>query len=453
MRFEKPERVPGRFEEHMPTLEHERFTTAVASETEAVDLRVRGALPPELTGDYVRNGPNPLPGSGEQHPFLGDGMLHGVRLAGGRARSYRNRWVRTRSYLGQTRYLKPFGRVDLTASVANTSVVAHAGRILALVESSFPYEVTRDLATVGPFDFGGRLKTPFTAHPKRCPVTGELHAYGMSILPGGLTYHRIDAAGTLIESRPVKVKRVTMMHDFALTQSAAVFFDLPVVFDLTRAVRGAMPFRWDDGYGARIGIVPRAGGAARWYAIDPCYVFHIANAYDDGERTVVDAVRYPEMWRNGTAIGNGHLHRWTIDRATGAVTETQLAAETIEFPRCDERVATLAYRYAYATGGDEDAGYALVRYDLARGTAAQHRFAPGTFPGEFTFVPAHAGAAEDHGWLLGFVYDAGRDASDLVVLDATDVAAAPVAAVELPVRVPFGFHGAWLAAGGATNEA
>jgi carotenoid cleavage dioxygenase len=152
------------------------------------------------------------------------------------------------------------------------------------------------------------------------------------------------------------------------------------------------------------------------------------------------------MWRHGNAIGNGHLYRWTIDRVTGAVSETQLAGETIEFPRCDDRVATRAHRYAYATGGDEDNGYALVRYDLTRGSSACHRFAAGTFPGEFTFVPAHAGAGEDAGWLIGFVYDGARDASDLVVLDATDVAAPAVAAVELPVRVPFGFHGAWIAA-------
>jgi carotenoid cleavage dioxygenase len=425
----------------------ERFTEAVVDEVAALDLPVTGALPPELTGDYLRNGPNPRTGSRSAHPFLGDGMLHGVRLAAGRATLYRNRWVRTRSFEGATTYLKSFGRIDLTASVANTSVVAHAGRLLALVESSYPYEITRDLATVGPYDFGGRLTTPFTAHPKRCPRTGELHGFGMSLLPGGLTYHRIDAAGTLVESRPIAIPRVTMMHDFALTERSAIFFDLPVIFDFGRAIRGVLPYRWDDGHRARIGIVPRDGarGDVRWLPIAPCFVFHLANAYEDEARIVIEGIRYREVWRNGSPIENGHLHRWTIDRASGRVSETELDDVAIEFPHIDARRTTRAHRYVYAVADDHGAGYALRRYDVRDGTIAQHRFAAGTFPGEFTFVAADGETNEDAGWLMGFVYDAARDASDLVVLDARDITEAPVASVRLPVRVPFGFHGAWIA--------
>jgi carotenoid cleavage dioxygenase-like enzyme len=429
------------------TVPSDRFTTAVIDESDAVDLPVHGSLPPELCGHYLRNGPNPLPGATVIHPFLGDGMLHAVHLERGRARGYRNRWVRTRSFLGETRYLKSFGRIDLTASVANTSVVAHGGRIFALVESSFPYEVTRDLETVGPHDFAGRLKTPLTAHPKRCPRTGELHAFGVSLVPGGLTYHRIDAAGALVESRPIKVPRVTMMHDFALTERAAIFFDLPVIFDLGRAVRGVMPYRWDDGYRARIGVVPRdaSDGPVRWYPIDPCFVFHFGNAYDDDGRIVVEGIRYRDVWRDGSAIANGHLHRWTIDRAAGTVTEAELDDVAIEFPRWDERRTTTCSRYLYALAEDDGAGSSLVRYDRRDGSSQRHRFAAGRSPGEFTFVPSADATEEDAGWLMGFVYDAARDASDLVVIDAAEVTAAPVAVVSLPVRVPFGFHGSWIA--------
>jgi carotenoid cleavage dioxygenase len=430
----------------MQTIATDRFTTAVRDEVDVVDLPVRGALPLELNGDYLRNGPNPPPGASDTHPFLGDGMLHGVRIANGRALTYRNRWVRTRSFLGQTKYLKSFGRIDLTASVANTSVVEHGGRILALVESSFPYEVTRELETVGPHTFGGRLKTPMTAHPKRCPRTGELHAFGMSLLPGGLTYHRIDATGTLVESRPIPIARVTMMHDFALTARSAIFFDLPVIFDLTRAVRGAMPYRWDDKHRARIGVVPRdpAAGPVRWYAIDPCFVFHFANAHDDGDRIVVEGIRYRDVWRAGTEIENGHLHRWTIDRTTGAVSETPLDDVAIEFPRWDERRTTQVNRFVYAVADDDGAGCSVLRYDLRDGSSQRHRFPAGAFPGEFSFIAASDRENDDAGWLMGFIYDAARDASDLVILDATDINAPPVATVSLPVRVPFGFHGAWL---------
>jgi len=430
----------------MQTVPSDRFTVAVRDEVDAVDLPIAGAIPPELTGHYIRNGPNPPPDASAAHPFLGDGMLHAVHLDRGRARSYRNRWVRTRSFLGQTRYLKSFGRIDLTASVANTSVVEHGGRILALVESSFPYEVTRELETIGPHDFSGRLKTPFTAHPKRCPHTGELHAFGMSLLPGGLTYHRIDAAGTLVESRPIAIPRVTMMHDFALTERSAIFFDLPVIFDLTRAVRGAMPYRWDDGHRARIGVVPRdPGGAVRWYAIEPCFVFHFGNAREDDERIVVDGIRYRDVWRDGSAIANGRLHRWTIERATGTVHDAPLDDVAVEFPRWDDRRTTLQHRFTYAVAEDDGGGSSLLRYDLRDGSAHRHRFGAGRLPGEFSFVAASGSSAEDAGWLMGFVYDAARDASDLVILDASDVAAGAVATVSLPVRVPFGFHGTWIA--------
>lgn len=122
------------------------------------------------------------------------------------------------------------GARDLTAGVANTHVVRHAGHTLALVESSFPYEITTDLETVGPYDFAGRLTTAMTAHPRTCPATGELHFFGYDQVEPYLTYHRADATGELVVSRPVPVAGPTMMHDFALTSTHVVFLDLPVVF-------------------------------------------------------------------------------------------------------------------------------------------------------------------------------------------------------------------------------
>ena len=148
----------------------------VPDEIDAVDLPVEGVLPPELTGRYLRNGPNPLPGESSAHWFTGHGMVHGIRLREGRAEWYRNRWVRTKALAGQSMF-GPHG-IDRSVGVANTHVVAHAGRIMALVESSFPHVLTPELGTVGPCDFGGRLTTAMTAHPKTDPATGELHFFG-----------------------------------------------------------------------------------------------------------------------------------------------------------------------------------------------------------------------------------------------------------------------------------
>lgn len=422
----------------------------VQEEVTAFDLPVTGSIPPSLRGRYVRNGPNPKSGV-SPHWFTGDGMLHGVELRDGKARWYRNRFVRTRSLTEGAVAIQPDGTRDFTVGLANTHVIAHAGRILALVESSFPTEVTRELDTVGWYDFGGRLTTAMTAHPKTCPVTGELHFFGYSFFPPFLTYHRADAAGRLVQSEEIPVPGPTMIHDFAITDRHVVFMDLPVVFDLALVPAGGVPYRWSDDYGARVGLMPRGGGGAdvRWFPVEPCYVFHPLNAFEEDGQVVVDTVRYDELWRGGApGFSIARLHRWRLDRVSGKVREEALDDRAIEFPRCDDRRVGLGHRYGYAVyterGADANTGTALIKYDLRGGGATAHEFGPGRVPGEGVFVPAGATAGEDEGWIITYVYDAARDASDLVILDAASFAGPAVATVPLPRRVPYGFHGSWI---------
>jgi len=423
----------------------------VETELTAYDLPVTGQIPPGLSGWYLRNGPNPHDAA-SGHWFFGDGMIHGVRIEAGRAVSYRNRWVRTSTFTDGAKVNDIEGNLDLTAGVANTHVVRHAGRTLALVESSYPYEITNELDTIGSYDFGGKLRTAMTAHPKTCPASGELHFFGYSMTAPYLTYHRADATGELVISRPIDVPAATMNHDFSMTARHVVFMDLPVVFDLETARGGGMPFAWNDTYGARLGVLRRDDpyGEVRWFSIDPCYVFHTLNAHDqvgaDGhEQIVLHVMRYPELFRKGgTADHQATLWRWTIDLTTGGVREEQLHDRAAEFPRIDDRLAGLDSRYGHATVAGGSAAAALIRYDLRGDAATAHEFGPGRTPGEAAFVPADDRAGGD-GWLMTYVYDAGTGKSDLVILDATDLTAPPVAEIHLPVRVPYGFHGNWLA--------
>ena len=115
---------------------------------------------------------------------------------------------------------------------SNTNVLGHAGRILSLTEGAMPYELSRELDTLRRTDFGGPLPSGLTAHPKIDPVTGELHAFSYWFAEPYLIYHLIDASGQLVRSEPITLPRSVMMHDFAITRSRVVFFDLPVVFDL-----------------------------------------------------------------------------------------------------------------------------------------------------------------------------------------------------------------------------
>jgi carotenoid cleavage dioxygenase-like enzyme len=425
----------------------------ITEELTEFDLDVVGAIPPELNGRFFRNGPNPQSGW-SVHWFAGNGMIHGVELRDGKAVWYRNRYVQTPLLEKPDEpRTKADGSSDRTRSCANTHVIQHGGRILALEEGSFPFEVTPELETVGAHDFGGKLNTAMTAHPRICPETGELLFFGYGSTRPYLTYHRVAPDGTLVQSEEIDVKGPTMMHDWNITRNHVIFMDLPMVFDVAAAAEGGMPIRWSDDYGARLGVMPRNGGNADvvWYEIDPCYVFHPMNAYEDGDRIVIDSSRFEKL-AFSPVDGEGTpamLHRWTIDRAAGTVKEEPLDDRPADFPRVHDRVTGLPHRYGYMAGFDApqgSLGAALFKYDLETGKQWTHDFGAGCQGGEPVFAAAPGSAtAEDEGWILNFVYDAARDKSDLVIIDATNFDAAPIARVPLPQRVPFGFHGSWIA--------
>ncbi|GAY08823.1 carotenoid oxygenase family protein [Pseudonocardia sp. N23] len=446
----------------------EGYLAPVADEIEAHDLPVEGTLPPGLTGRYFRNGPNPRPGESTRHWFTGHGMLHGIRLDRGRAEWYRNRWVRTKALQGIP-MIGADGTFDRSVGVANTHVVEHAGRIMALVESSFPTVVTPDLDTVGPCDFDGRLTTAMTAHPKTDPITGDLHFFGYGVMPPLVTYHRVSAAGELVTSAEIEVPGPTMMHDFAITDRHAVFLDLPMTFSFERLATG-MPYGFDESYGARIGVMPLATpGVVTWYDVEPGYVFHVGNAHTDASgKVVVDGARYSPadtvaMWddlgtdpsglaADAAATGAARYHRWVLDPATGRATETPLDDRAVEFPTVDDALVGRDARYRYAVS-QERGRAAIVKIDIAAGTVTEHSLGTGSVAGEAVFVPsAAADRAEDDGWLLTITTTRDGAASNLLVLDATDVTAAPVATVTLPRGVPAGFHGSWIDDAALTGE-
>jgi carotenoid cleavage dioxygenase-like enzyme len=411
------------------------YCVPVPDEITAHDLPVAGALPPQLTGVYLRNGPNPRPGSNPFHFVAGDGMVHGVRLEAGQARWYRNRYVKTRHGAG----IRGGGS-------SNTHVFAHAGRILSFVEVALPIELDRCLETVGPVDFGG-VDTAFTAHGKIDPGTGELLAFGYQFPHPHLTFYRIDRAGQVVERRVIDVNTPCFMHDFALTEHHAVFFDTPAL--MVGDWGGGLPFRWQEGRGTRIGVVPLRGGEVRWFEVPPCQFTHTANAFERDGRILVDGIRINRFPPEPT--DPMVLYRWEIDLTRGVVTEAAIGHHAVEFPRVDERRNGRPYRYAYTVEYREvgpaglSGGALLRRHDVEAGTSVAKDFGIRYVPGEPVFVPTSADAAETDGWVLALRYDREQDRSDLVVLDANEFGGDPVAVVQLPRRVPLGFHGSWVA--------
>jgi carotenoid cleavage dioxygenase len=414
---------------------------------------------------------------------MGTGMVHGIRLRDGRAEWYRNRYVRsadTAKALGEEPRPGPvFAGFDFPS---NTNVIGHAGRTFAIVEAGGrPYEMTDELETVGPCDFDGTLPGGYTAHPLADPDTGELHAVSYFFGWGRkVQYSVLDTDGRVKKSVDIKVTGSPMMHAFSLTDEHVVIYDLPVTFEapvpkpmrtvaskMTTRFRipermaalalraggpgGGFPYGWNPDYPARVGVMRRDGTDVTWLDVEPCYVYHPLNAYDDGDgRIVLDVVRHPKMFatdRQGPNEGPPTLDRWTVDLSAGKVIEERLDDRGQEFPRVDERLTGRRHRYGYgaAVGGGADGidfSPALLKHDLVAGRTETRSFGPSSHVGEFVFVPSSPDAAEDEGVVMGLVHDDAAGRTNLEVLDASTLES--VATVHLPARVPYGFHGNWV---------
>ncbi len=430
----------------------------VTEEVTATDLEIVGTIPADLNGRYLRNGPNPLGDvdRSTHHWFTGAGMVHGVRLDEGRASWYRNRWVRSPELveaLGEEAGNRTLGGSN------NTHVIGHAGRTWAIVEAgSPPVELTDELETIGVNDFFGTLPDQaFSAHPKIDPDTGDLHAMAYS-WPGfedHVQYVHVGRDGRVIKTVDVPVPGMVMMHDMSLTEHYVVIYDLPVTVSGGLLERGMnFPFAWNANYAPRVGLLPRDGTGADviWCEVAPCYVFHPMNAYEDEAGNVIlDICRYERMFEKDTYGPFGDslatLDRWTVNPTTRKVTEERLDDRGQEFPRCHPGLNSKPYRYGYAVAVEPGAFPRILKHDMTTGTTQEVDLGPGRHSAEPFFVPRENAQSEDDGYLMSYVYDQGRNNSELLILDARDPAAKPLAQVLLPARVPYGFHGSWIADG------
>ncbi len=445
----------------------------LTGEDDFAQLAVSGALPQELTGVYLRNGPNPqfAPRDAHYHWFAGDGMIHAFRLEQGTA-SYRNRFVPTPKFLAERSagraLFGTFGNPLTTdqsvlgtdSGVANTNLVYHAGRLLALEEGHQPFELDPvSLRGLGYRPYCGQYGR-VTAHPKIDPDTKELlfFGYGTGPVPlsSGMCFGSIDATGMCQRLDGFDAPYAAMVHDFFVTRSYVVFPVLPLVGSLERAMAGQMPFAWEPQRCGYLGVLRRDQeiSSLRWLSMDPCYVFHPVNMWEEADTIWVDVMEYARaplfpdadgrMGENAPAF----LCRWRIDLESGEVVRTQRDDLAGEFPRFDERFAGRAYRhcwYAARTRADGKLLFnAVAHVDHVRNTRQLYRFADGDVVGEPIFVPRTADAAEADGFVLATVYRGQSAQSDLAVFAATALEDGPLALVHLPRRLPFGFHGQWL---------
>lgn len=465
------------------------FAPVTEEHRDAAVRVLEGAIPRELDGHFLRIGPNPLyvADPDKYSLFDGDGMVHRVRLKNGSAH-YSNRFVETKGLklerehgkwlwkgMGDLDFSNPHGPIKNTA---NTALLWDGARLLATWEQGEPYELAlEDLSTRGPVDFDGTLASAFTAHPKLDPVTGELMWFSYSpAFPPYLTYG-IVRGGRIVHCEPIDLDSPSLMHDWVITEKYSLFFRFGVGFDLNGVLAGGPPFVWEPEAGAAIGVLPREGNSRqiRWFPIDPCYVLHAANAYEDGVELVVEACRskignFPT--RDGVRLGTEQerierLHSWRLNLETGVVSESGVGEHGIDFTRIDDRKLGRRHRFVYATRSTppdgavhpnlrafaQKLGTSLLfdginQYDRRQGSCVTHALGPGRYcSGEAVFAPRPGGTEDNDGWVIAFVHDENEARSECVILDAQNLAGPAVARLLMPARVPYGFHAAWVPVG------
>jgi len=479
-----------------PSLDGYRRSTETVSGELEVELPVReGALPDGLRGVLYRNGPGKMEvfGTKYDHPFDGDGMITRFAFGEDGLVRYKNRFVRTKEYVAEKRakkmlfrsfgtnlpggLLKNFLRLRFK-NAANTSVVLHAGKLLALWEGGLPHWLDPDtLETRGRYDFDGKLRNrtsllgralapdlPFSAHPKLDLDTRELVGFGTLLGPENqLVSYRIDEHGVMRAPTFTRLDRLSFVHDFVLTPRYAVYFLPAVSFRIAAMLLGfSTPAASLTDAGARsasILLVPRGGGPAISVPAPAGFLFHFANGFeDDAGRVVLDGMRMDSL-APASAIAElfegrdielpaTHPTRFVVDPIARTCEQTRLSEHPADLPTVDPRVLGRPYRHFWAVSGDPKSKdpffHRVLHFDHERAEVIRDFGAD--FPGEPLFVPSpDARGTEGDGWVLSLVYRAREHRSDLYVLRPDDLAT--VCRLELPHHVPPGFHGTWAPAG------
>lgn len=442
----------------------------VYDEITATELEVIGEIPSDISGHFLRVGPNPyyVPDESRYHIFDGDGMIHGVHISEGKA-TYRNRFVATAGlskerseghwiYPGLNMfgdYLAK-GEMPETKNTGNTAMVFHNGQLFAMMEGGTPYRITLpELETEGEHDFKGTLKHNFTAHPKVDTKTGEMMTFGYGISPPFLTYSVVDGSGEAVHTKEITIPKGVMMHDCAITERYTIFPDLPLVFDFESMISGDGLVQWDPDNGFRIGIVPRLGGddSIRWFDIEESFLFHVANAWEEGEIVVLHACRSDRggiVTQAGRDVREqlGQLHEWRFNMVTGNVESKALdLGYYCDFPRIKDDLVGYRNRYIYAARfrvQDMPVFDGELKYDNETGKIQVHHFGDDCESGEAVFAPRIGSIQEDDGYVICFVYDASSGSSECHIIDAQNFESPPVARIKIPQRVPHGFHASWV---------
>lgn len=445
---------------------------APVPETVQYQFDVQGEIPQSLNGILLRSGPNPLhqPQPGHHHWFMGDGMLHGLKLEQGEAKWFKSKFIQTDTIQQHDQQPPKPGFRRGPSDLINTNAFFHANKIWAMIEAgTYPARLDFELNT----EYHGLLNSdadlPFTAHPHRDPATGHIHAICYDALDLFHVYYEVfDELGRLLHVSKIPLRDGVMIHDCAITERDILIFDFPVTFSAKRLFRGySFPYAWNENHPARIGILPLYGQAdqIQWIPLDPCFVFHAANAYrDDLDRIVLDVVVHEHMFKH-SAQGpleqqQVALERWIIQPDTTQVQRKMLDQTAQEFPRIDERFCGRPHRYIYTAGFDTHhptASNTLMIHDTEQGQKVEIDLGDDWLIGEAVFVEGSLKEKDDlvadkvnemipegQGYLLVYVHHREGKSSKVCIVKVQGLEHDLQAEIHLGSRVPLGFHASWI---------
>ncbi|XP_076882174.1 putative carotenoid cleavage dioxygenase 4, chloroplastic [Bidens hawaiensis] len=454
---------------------------------------IEGTLPTSLNGTYFRNSPNPqfLP-RGPYHLFDGDGMLHAISISNGKA-TLCSRYVKTYKYSIEKEAGFPIipnvfsgfngvtasaarmavtagrflaGQFDPTKGIglANTSLAYFGNRLFALGESDLPYAVKLtpdgDIITIGREDFDGKLFMSMTAHPKVDPVTKEAFSFRYGPVPPFLTFFRFNKNGEKQADVPIfSMTSPSFLHDFAISKNYAIFSEIQIGMSPMEMLGGGSPVNADSRKIPRLGLIFRYAkdeSKMKWFEVPGFNVIHCINAWEeDGGDTVVMVapnILSVEHTLETMDLIHASVEKVKINLKTGMVSRHPLSTRNLDFAVINPAFVASKNRYIYCGVGDpmpKIAGVvkldvSLSEVDRCECIVASRMFGPGCFGGEPFFVarePDNLDADEDDGYVVSYVHNENIGESRFVVMDAKSPTLEIVAAVKLPQRVPYGFHG------------
>lgn len=429
--------------------------------------KVKGSIPKELNGVLYRNGPNPQFPDTNRHWFEGDGMLHAFFIKDGRI-SYSNKWINTERFKLEKKankalfysYKKPSDPqlAGVSFNTANTNIIRHAGKLLALQERSCPVEINpQSLETIGDWDAEGKVQK-LSAHPRFDHTTNEMHHFAYTPGTNEIIYYLFNHKGEITNTENISAPFSSFLHDFLITENYVIFPVLPLTFNFNRPPQGKPLIMWEEELGAHIGVMKRSGkrGEVQWLTLNAFHAFHFMNAYEDGDRIYVDGMKSTRAHLFPNNQGNipnmlSHpptLTRWTLDLKQQKIFENQLDSYAAEFPRFDERFTGRSYQHGFVAANlhpspSQSDFDAIIHYDLKNQSKKIRHFGMGNTVSEPVFVPRNSNSLEGDGYIFCVIYDAKKNSSDLYLLDAMNIDQDPIAIVSLPNRIPNGFHGNW----------